>query len=116
MAILPAVGAGGVEAEQRHARSGFFEVDAVAAAVDRHVEVTPQDRLDALGLEAPRLRHPGYCGVAAVAHQIHSPMERPGVLHRDERVALEHKAGHAHQHRENVVVERLGSRRQELVP
>jgi len=43
-------------------------------------------------------------------------MQRAGVLHRDERVAFQHEAGHAHQHREDVVIERLGRVGKEAAP
>src|SRR5688572_4674086 len=43
-------------------------------------------------------------------------MQRPCVLHRDERVALEHEAGHAHHHREHVVIERFGGIAEESPP
>jgi hypothetical protein len=34
-------------------------------------------------------------------------MQRPRVLHGDERVALEHEARNSHQHREDIVIQRL---------
>ena len=46
----------------------------------------------------------------------HGPMQRPRVLHGDERVALEDEAGDAHQHREDVVIERLGRIAEEPAP
>ena len=40
MAVLPAVRAGGVKAEQRDAPAGFLKVDAVAGAVRRDIQIT----------------------------------------------------------------------------
>src|SRR5262249_3034260 len=37
--------------------------------------------------------------------EIHHAMERTRILHRDERVALDHEFGYPHQHRKKVVVE-----------
>src|SRR5215831_8338060 len=49
-------------------------------------------------------------------HEVHRAMQRAGVLHRDERVALEHEARHAHEHREEVVIERFRLRAEEARP
>ncbi len=43
-----------------------------------------------------------------VSHHSHRTVQRTRMLHGDQRVALEHEAWHAHQHREHVMIERLG--------
>ena len=50
VAILPAVGAGGVQAEQRHAAAGLLDEDAVGRALDLDGKIAARDRLE--------LRHP----------------------------------------------------------
>jgi hypothetical protein len=46
VAELAAVGAGGVQADERDALPGFLEVDAVGTAAERQVDVAADDRLD----------------------------------------------------------------------
>ena len=45
-AILPAVGAGGVQADQRDALPRFLEIDAMRPAVEVEPQVAADDRLD----------------------------------------------------------------------
>src|SRR5690606_36457178 len=44
MAVLPAVGAGCVQTDQRYSRPGFLEVDATGFACNIHIQVAPHDR------------------------------------------------------------------------
>ena len=60
-AILPAVGAGGVQAEQRNALAGLLDVEPVRAAEQIEVQIAAGDRLEArahcAGLLARRGQH-----------------------------------------------------------
>src|SRR5438270_3539611 len=49
-------------------------------------------------------------------HDVHRAVERACVLHRGKRIALEHEAGHAHEHREEGVIQRLRRFAQEARP
>ena len=95
--ILPAVRAGSVQAQQRHALPCFLEEDPIVELVV--VEAGGSGRRSARSRLTP---HP------PLSHDLHRTMQRPRVLHRDERVAFEHEAGDAHQHREDIVIQRLG--------
>ena len=52
-AILPAVGAGGVQAEQRNAAAGFLDVEAMRAAEQIEMQVAADRRFEARAHGAP---------------------------------------------------------------
>ena len=77
---------------------------AAPSRLDRRV--APGDRLEAIGTRCQR----------HLAHDVHHPVQRPGILHGDQRIAFEHQVGHAHDHGEDVVIERRRHRLEEVLP
>ena len=46
MAELPAIGAGGVQAQQRNSFAGFLEIDSVRVAAEGQMQIAADDGID----------------------------------------------------------------------